>query len=512
MDKLFPHIPFSDDETPLSWAARQAAFHTGGRLVPFLKDLGVSPRDLWRGEPEAIESLCARAGEDTDRVLRNNILAITPHFLQLRGEQFAADFTTRSETQFCPICLKEDRQDQPRPYVAMRHRLNWRLSHVRTCPTHNVPLHSVNAGKTSGHYYELRAMGDAVFEARPLKPRSPSPLQTYIEARLDGKTGPEWLDGQRIDYAVRATELLGALIVFGPNQSTTKMTSDMWDHAGRAGWEVSTNGEAAISTFLTDTISEAARKKRVVGPQNSLGVVYRWLAKAKQPADFPLADIVRNAIVENMPLQPGQSVLGTQIDRPRFRTIASVASRMKVSFKTLYDELAAAGYVDPVNRPTGSAVLIDTQKTPDLVEALENSLSMNEAADALMIQKPFLVPLLNIGSLERLHQRFDLSGKVGKQIDGRQVQEVNECIERVVAIVGKTPRNYVDLDAAPKACGTDLPTLLHLLLSGYLSKAKRKEGTHGLKAVMLDPAEVKDLLRTHKFSIDYKQLRMVSHA
>ena len=38
MRPLFPVLPFASDETPLSWAARQAAFHTGGRLAPFLND------------------------------------------------------------------------------------------------------------------------------------------------------------------------------------------------------------------------------------------------------------------------------------------------------------------------------------------------------------------------------------------------------------------------------------------------------------------------------------------
>lgn len=509
MDKLFPHIFFSDDETPLSWAARQAAFHTGGRLVPFLKDLGISPRDLWRGVPAAIESLCARAGENTARVFKNNIMAIAPYWLQLRGEQFTADFTTRSDTRFCPICLKEDRQDQPRPYVAMRHRLIWRLSPVRTCPTHNIPLHSISAGKISDHFHELQAMGDAAFEAGSPKFRSPSPLQTYVEARIDGNTGPEWLDGQRIDYAVRATEMLGALMVFGPNQSASKMTSEMWDHAGRAGWEICTNGEAEISTFLADTISEAAKKKRVVSPQNALGSMYRWLATAKLPIEFPLSEIVRDAIVENMPLQPGQIVLGAQVDRPRFRTVASVASRMNVSHHTLCDELVAVGYVDQENLPAGSALVIDTQKTPDLVEALESSLSSEEAADELMVNQSYLVPLLNAGTLKRHHQSFGLSGKVGRKFDGRQVHEVKKYIERIASVSGVARRNYVDLDAAPEICGTDLATLLYLLLNGYLPKAKRKEEAQGLEAIMFDPAEVKDVLRAHTFSFDYERRRIV---
>lgn len=42
MTVLSPNLPFMADETLLSWAARLAALHTGGRLIPFLNDLGIA--------------------------------------------------------------------------------------------------------------------------------------------------------------------------------------------------------------------------------------------------------------------------------------------------------------------------------------------------------------------------------------------------------------------------------------------------------------------------------------
>ncbi|WP_065325630.1 hypothetical protein [Tritonibacter mobilis] len=72
----------------------------------------------------------------------------------------------------------------------------------------------------------------------PCGVRTVSPLQTYTVGRLEGQIGPAWLDGQNIDQAVRATEMIGALAAFGPDKKASEMTSDMWDAAGRAGWPI----------------------------------------------------------------------------------------------------------------------------------------------------------------------------------------------------------------------------------------------------------------------------------
>ncbi|EET46281.1 hypothetical protein [Thalassobium sp. R2A62] len=62
MAALFPDLPFQHDETPMSWAARLAAFHTGGRVLPFLNAMSIPAADLATGKPEAVERLCQITG------------------------------------------------------------------------------------------------------------------------------------------------------------------------------------------------------------------------------------------------------------------------------------------------------------------------------------------------------------------------------------------------------------------------------------------------------------------
>lgn len=140
MPALFPRIPFIADETPISWAARQASFHTGGRLVPFLNDLHIPAADLVRGAPEAVLRLCDKAGQDPEPVLHNTITATGSRRFKLRDLEFSAEFTTGLVTRICPLCLRNDQAGQRYPNAAMRHRLVWNLSPVRTCPDHGIAL------------------------------------------------------------------------------------------------------------------------------------------------------------------------------------------------------------------------------------------------------------------------------------------------------------------------------------------------------------------------------------
>ena len=54
MSLLKPHFAFDALESALSFAARLAAFHTGGRLTTFLRDIGIAPMAMVAGEPEAV--------------------------------------------------------------------------------------------------------------------------------------------------------------------------------------------------------------------------------------------------------------------------------------------------------------------------------------------------------------------------------------------------------------------------------------------------------------------------
>ncbi len=219
MSALFPHLPFEHDETPMSWAARQAAFHMGGRVMPFLNALEIPAPDLACGKPEAIERLCKRAGQDPVPVFNNAIMALGDRRYRLRECEFSAEFTTGVVTRVCPLCLKEDRDMATWPRAATRHRLHWRLNPIRTCRRHRVSLVNLRMGRWDDMLHEVQAMDDAVSAAYTVacrsEPQDPSELQCYVEDRLQGLSGPAWLDGQAIDQACRAAEMLGGLMAFG---------------------------------------------------------------------------------------------------------------------------------------------------------------------------------------------------------------------------------------------------------------------------------------------------------
>lgn len=105
---LLQMIPI-DIQDPGPLPPSRPAFHTGGRLIPFLNDLKISVGDLARGQTEAVVQLCDKAGEDPAPVLHNTISALGGRRYKLRHLEFAAEFTTGPAMRFCPICLRADK-------------------------------------------------------------------------------------------------------------------------------------------------------------------------------------------------------------------------------------------------------------------------------------------------------------------------------------------------------------------------------------------------------------------
>ncbi|WP_417210599.1 hypothetical protein [Antarctobacter sp.] len=115
--------------------------------------------------------------------------------------------------------------------------------------------------------------------------RSPSRLQEYVIARLDGARGPTWLDSQTLEQAFRATEMLGVLLEFGPEALPGQLSDNDWDTAGRAGYAATSKGEGGIRDALQATQSRFLKQGIKPERGNVLGATYRWLASLKNSKD-----------------------------------------------------------------------------------------------------------------------------------------------------------------------------------------------------------------------------------
>jgi len=501
MSILFPKLQFHPDETPMSWAARQAALHTGGRVVPFLNDLKVPAVELARGQRDAVERLCETAGQDPDPVFANNIEALGNRRYKLRGCEFSAEFKTGVVTRFCPLCLEEDRDGHNLPRAAMRHRLHWRLAPVRTCRKHRIPLTDVRLGKWNDMLHEVQAMDDAVsaasVSAQSSETRDPSLLQSYVEGRLEGATGPDWLDNQAIDQACRAAEILGGLMTFGPEQKTAKMTEDMWDTAGRIGWPLVNDGDAAIREFLRERLLTAVRKDGHPSPRTSYGMLYGWLFSSRLSKDpGPIRDVVRDIIIENVPLVPGQMLLGKQINAPRLACITSIASAERLHPKTLANILKLVGVID-ATQPTKGArnVVVDYALAKPFIERVKHTIPVTQVPAILAASRPMVAALIELGQLRRIQNHDELKSKVGKAIDGRSIKQVMSFIKDEIAVVDKPLEEHVALAKAAEKTHLKLLLILELLFGGHLKNVCRHKDQPGFSGVMVSASEIMDRIK-----------------
>ena len=157
--------------------------------------------------------------------------------------------------------------------------------------------------------------------------------------------GPWWLDGQQIDYAVRATEMLGACLLFGTRADLNELSEDDWDAAGAAGFEATSRGPEAIHEVLKDILKAYRRASSVrAQPQAVFGRLYMWLQfKRNRKPRGPIEDVVREFILDNMVVEEGTRLFGHSVASPRFHSVATLAWKCPMDPRTLNRALVRAG-------------------------------------------------------------------------------------------------------------------------------------------------------------------------
>jgi hypothetical protein len=500
MNKLFPKIPFVTDETPLSWAARQAAFHTGGRLLPFLKDMKVPADDLAHGSPEAIMRLCDKADQDPEPVFRNTITAIGGRRCGLRGNSFATNFTTGVVTRICPFCLAEDLSTADMPDVALRHRFLWQIAPVRYCSVHGVLLRDIRVGTWHDKFHELQAMHDLIeaeiSEPPDCSPRKPSDLQVYVERRLEGAEGPKWLDAQNIDQATRVTEMLGGLIVFGSDQKASAMTSAMWDEAARTAWDLVSEGEGAVLDFLFETLESSRRRLGPARPRKAFGMLYTWLESCGATnAAGSIGKLLREVICENVPLAPGQILFGEPVLQPRFSTIASIAKSEMVGPQELREMLRMAGVEE---KPMGAGaynMVVEYVRAADVILAMKHAASASEVANFLGVSGKVVSALMKIGLLMPFKGTEQTRNAWASKIDVRSAVRLVAFVKENSVTVDEVPEGYVQVELFAKQAVGRLMVVLELIFKGHVSGICQLSGDQRMQGIYVDAVEVEALLQ-----------------
>jgi hypothetical protein len=494
---LSPYLPFDPEETVLSWGARLAALHTGGGLVPFLHDLMIDMQQFVVEAAPAVDRLCELTGQDPAALEPNRILRLDRRQYALRGEEFSVEFTKGRQTAFCPACLVEDEQGRNDPHAHRRGRLIWKFRAVRTCSDHGLPLIERCNMSWDDRYHELPvhvpetgkaliALGDA------MERRIPTGLQDYVIGRLNGKSGPAWLDGQGIEQGARATEMVGALVLFGPKQSPRALTTDQWERAAQEGWSFTRRGEEGILEALRTAHDGGRFKSGNAGPQLIFGSFYKWLAYHKNRKDLgPIRDVFREYILNTIAIRPGEEVLGAVVSVRRLHSVHSLAKEFKLHPNTLRTFLIARGVIGDEDANVSDGLLtIEVEQAEELGRIMQSAIPLIKLPKIFNASGPQITALLNTGLLAAIGGE---GPRLGVRCHSVAPKDIDRLLARIVEMIPEQEgekEGFLPLSRAANISRVKLDTILPKLFDGTLKRAGRVAGVPGLGGIRVDMAEL----------------------
>lgn len=211
--------------------------------------------------------------------------------------------------------------------------------------------------------------------------------------------------------------------------------------------------------------------------------------QSKDPG--PIRDIVCEIIVENVPLVPGQMLLGEGVERPRLASIASIAKTEGLHPKTLTNVLRVSGVISNATPVKGGRnVVADYEKARTLIYAAKYAVPAIRVPDVLPASGPLLAALLELGRLTRIQDHEAAKSKVGKSVDGRSIQQVLKFIEGQLGIVEEASDGHYPSSKACEKCRVTLSVILEFLFGGHLKSVYRLKGQNGFAALLVSPAEI----------------------
>ncbi len=497
MTVLTPHLAHDSVESPLGFAARLAAHHTGGRTGPFLTDIGVKLKDLARGQPEAIKRLAECSGVSAGDLMANAARGLGNRDYELRGELVSSEFLASPRTVFCPACLVDDDRASGGVARLRRHRWYWQVRGVRTCDVHGLLLMSRKADRSGDWFHELGIVvpevGAALVDLVPKRdPRPVSPLQHYVLGRLDGVAGPSWLDGEGIEQSVNASERLGILMAFGTTPNLDKFTEEDWDRAGAVGFGYTSQGEAGIRQALTEVQRSFRYKGSNPGAQKVFGGLYEWMARSrskKDPGD--IKRILREHIFDTMPIPTNGIVLGEKLAARRLYTCASLARDTGVNPLTLRGMLIAKGLL-PEDTSEAANHVFDSARGLEIAHSMGRLVPVKGLEKALGCSRPLVGQLLSDRILTPIASELSHApGRTKKGIHSAEIERLLCCIGQYSKLVSDLPAGMVDLATAAMKSNAPAVEIVHLILGGFLSDVVRVEGLAGFAGIHVDPVETK---------------------
>lgn len=407
MEHLQPFLNMLPGESFVSLISRYGRYHCNMSAKAFSSLVGMYLQDVVRTKEKTVERMHELSGILPERLEQGGYRQIGFRYYRHRGEEFHSEFVAGNRVTYCPRCILNDLEDAQHSKGLPVGQINWAFSPVRTCSVHSIPLVRERGQGPATLFLDVAAhlpdreklSGIAGLSKR----REVSGLQRYVENRLAGGSGPSWLDGQNIDLATRATEMLGACIIFGSFVNLPTLNQTQWDAAGRVGFEFVSQGENGIRTGLEMLQRDATCSMKHAGPQAVFGVLYQWIQfkRYKKPIG-PFREVFREHILDTVPLAAGVDLFGEPVANRRRHSVSSLSQELDMHPKTVQNTLKIGGLLDQNYDPEKDLGAVSVWQAECLLKKLKHSIPVSRVPEYLGCKRPVVTALIQEGLLHSI--------------------------------------------------------------------------------------------------------------
>lgn len=523
MSILKPYLPHMPGEPAGAFASRLAAFHIGDVRSTFLADVGLDRQKITDGDEDAIAALAEVAGVPLAHLANATVRRTSKRGFRLGEETFPRNLLRRSHVHVCPTCLRQDHAGSDRrPEVVCYQRVSWEFAPIMTCPVHHVALVKIAHAALPS---EVGDFASAVREAWPdivqlgdsALRRPPSPLESYVGRRIDdvvvnGGTGGvveepivandmkegglPWLARWGLYALTKACEMIGAVMLYGTRPNLKTLTNENWRAAGAVGFPLVAAGADAIHDWLGQVHKAAVVDDGHSGPQHVFGRLYQYLAFGDDAREAHiLRGILREYVISNFPIGPGEIVLGKPVDHRRLHSVHTLHRQTELHPKRLRKLLVDQGLVDVDDARSDNLLVFPAKAAEPLTTKIVNALSLKQVETYLNCPRVhtkllethgFISPVVNAEHRGRLAKHaFDTAS-------------LDDFLERLLK--NATPVREVEdhfhtiPKAAKRACCSGME-IVRLVLDGRLNNLGRDPEVQGYLSLLVDVDELRPLVQ-----------------
>ncbi|WP_315744845.1 MULTISPECIES: TniQ family protein [unclassified Bradyrhizobium] len=464
----------------------------------FLREMRILPHDLDKSRRDAIDAVATLGNVDPEALAR-----FTPFpwgdskLVTIGAEALHSSSVRRTYFCICPHCIRDDLSDYQGPMSARPWlRLDWIVTHYRSCDRHNVILVPKTPIRRRYEPFDFTEwINRTVVELDDLSASTiaapPSPFQKWLTSRLEGKLDPDcWLDDMQLYAAVDLCETLGLSALHAPKVLVTSLTDSDRAAAADEGFRIASQGGDEIERLLMRLADAQSTTRGFWGLRDTFGHAYGLLETTKtNPAYAKPRTIFRRVAVARVPIEAGTDVLGEILEKQVVHTIRSASNTSgahSLTIRRLFERKRLRD--EETLQLMDHRVTISSDEVDELLTSLKTALTTTQVRKATGIPRNHLFYMIKAGYLTTV------TGSNEKAYAKHRFTQaaVDESLERLfsgVVSVAKPTGRQMSILRARQASVSGLNEIIDFLFSGRIWKGLLS-GRREYGALLVDADEI----------------------